>query len=54
MSGFQANFVLRVKETRGNLCLFVHNLKTGERKEFSTWRELLVWLENQINHQGLR
>lgn len=54
MTGYRAGFVLRVQETHGSLRLSVHNLKTGQRKEFSTWKALWVWLEQQVKHEGLR
>jgi hypothetical protein len=54
MTSNNASFVLRVKETRSTLRLSVHNLKTGERKEFSSWKALVGWLEAQAKPQGLR
>lgn len=54
MTEHTANFVLRVKETKRTLHLSVHNLKTGEHKEFSTWKALVCWLEQQVSSQGLR
>jgi hypothetical protein len=49
-----ANFVLRVAETGRSLRISAHDLKTGERKEFASWKELLGWLESQVKQEGLR
>jgi hypothetical protein len=54
MTEHTTNFVLRVKETKQTLRLSLHNLKTGERKDFSTWKALWEWLEQQVSSQGLR
>jgi hypothetical protein len=54
MAGYMANFVVRVRGKEGNLRVSVHNLKTGEKKEFSSWPALWGWLEQQARLEGLR